>query len=218
LPDSEAIVIVDVLSFSTCVDIATGRGAMVYPYQWEDQSAAAYAESLEAVLANFNRNVDVGYSLSPTSLLKIPRDTRLVLPSPNGAGLTLSTGHVPTFAGCLRNASAVATAALRIGSRISIIPAGERWEDGTLRPAFEDLVGAGAIIKNLSGSRSAEAELAVAAFMTFRNDLPHRLKQCGSGKELIARGFESDVELAAELDSSKCVPMLVGGAYVDQAA
>lgn len=218
LPNSEAIVIVDVLSFSTCVDIATSRGAIVYPYRWKDQSAVAYAQSLDGVLANFNRKFDIGYSLAPTSLLKIPRGTRLVLPSPNGSSLTLSTGEVPTFAGCLRNARAVATASLRIGSRISIIPAGERWDDGTLRPAFEDSVGAGAIIKHLSGSRSPEAELAVTAFMRFSDDLLYRLKQCGSGKELIGRGFERDVDLAAELDSSNCVPMLVGGAYVNQAA
>ena len=39
------------------------------------------------------------------------------------------------------------------------------------------------------------------------------LKQCGSGKELIERGFEHDVDLAAELDVSECVPVLVDGAY-----
>lgn len=218
LPGSEVIVIVDVLSFSTCVDIATSRGAIVYPYQWKDQSAVAYAESLNGVLANFNRKFDVGYSLAPTSLLEIPRGTPLVLPSPNGSTLTLASGQVPTFAGCLRNARAVATASLKIGSRISIIPAGERWVDGSLRPAFEDLVGAGAIINHLSGSRSPEAGLAVAAFMKFSNGLLESLQHCGSGKELIERGFARDVELAAELNSSNCAPLLVDGAYINQAA
>ena len=218
LPGSDVIIIVDVLSFSTCVDIAAGRGAIVYPYRWKDESAVAYAESLDGVLANFNRKFDVGYSLAPTSLLTIPRGTRLVLPSPNGSSLTLAAGQVPTLAGCLRNAKAVATASHRIGSRISVIPAGETWNVGSLRPAFEDLVGAGAIISRLTGSRSPEAELAVAAFMTFNHDLLCRLKQCGSGKELIGRGFERDIDLAAELDSSTCVPVLVEGAYINQAA
>ena len=43
-PCSNAIVIVDVLSFSTSVVVAVGNGAVVYPYQRRDESAAAYAE------------------------------------------------------------------------------------------------------------------------------------------------------------------------------
>lgn len=44
---------------------------------------------------------------------------------------------------------------------------------------------------------SAEAEVAVTAFQTFQGDLLGYLKQCSSGKELIARGFDLDVEIAA---------------------
>ena len=135
------MVIVDVLSFATCVDIAVGNGASVYQYQWQDASAVAYAHSLGAVLASGSRQRTLGYSLSPSSLLHIPAGTRLVLPSPNGATLSLAAGQLPTLSGCLRNARAVAQALHRYGRRIGVVPAGERWKDGSLRPAVEDLLG-----------------------------------------------------------------------------
>ena len=215
LPDSQAIVIVDVLSFSTCVDIAVGNGAMIYPYRCKDSTAAEYAGSRNALLANFNREYEGGgYSLAPSSLADIPPGTSLVLPSPNGSTLSLSTGNVPTFAGCLRNATVLANKLQQYGTGISIIPAGERWkEQQTLRPAIEDLVGAGAIIHALKGTRSPEAESAVAFFKEFKCKLESILSESSSGRELIGRGFERDVHLAAALDVSNSVPMLVEDAY-----
>jgi 2-phosphosulfolactate phosphatase len=216
-PISDVMVIVDVLSFCTCVDIAASNGASVYPYRLRDDSAQAYADSLGAVLASFQRSTDV-YSLSPTSLVDIPAGTRLVLPSPNGATLTLATGDVPTFAGCLRNARAVAEAARKVGRRISIIPAGERWPGDTLRPAIEDIIGAGAIVHHLmhelGGYPSPEAEAAEAVYAHFWDRLYACIETCGSGRELVNRGFADDIDLAADLNASECAPRLVDGAYV----
>ncbi len=50
-PTGDVVIIVDVLSFSTCVDIATARGATVYPYQWEDARAREFAIAIDAELA-----------------------------------------------------------------------------------------------------------------------------------------------------------------------
>ncbi|UBF26493.1 2-phosphosulfolactate phosphatase [Kovacikia minuta CCNUW1] len=188
-PTSDAIVIVDVLSFSTCVEIATSRGAVIFPYRFQDGSALTYAQSVNALLATHQRGA--GYSLSPSSLIQIPAGTRLVIPSPNGSTLTLLSGQTPTIAGCLRNGEAVARFAQTLGNRIAVIPAGERWREGSLRPAWEDWVGAGAILSHLQGSRSPEAEAAIVAFQHAKENLQTRLSQCGSGKELIARGIRS---------------------------
>lgn len=213
-PVSDVIIIVDVLSFSTCVDIAVSNSALIYPYKFKDESAVEYAKSLAAELASAKRISSDGFSLSPTSLLNIPPGTKLVLPSPNGATLSLATGDVTTLCGGIRNAKAVAEYAqnisMSIGKRIAVIPAGERWKNvGTLRPAFEDFIGAGAIISYLQtqGSLSPEAKSARDAFLAV-TDLKSEIKNCSSGKELIEDGFEKDVELATELNISSTVPML----------
>ena len=210
---SDVVIIVDVLSFSTAVEIATNNGAIIFPYQWKDISALDYAKSIKAELAT-KRTSTTGCSLSPQSLTKISKGTKLVLPSPNGSSLTLLTGNKPTLAGCLRNCEVVARFAQNYSARVTVIPAGEKWEDNTLRPALEDLIGAGAILSYLSGSLSPEAEAAVTVFNSFKNDLLGTLKKCSSGKELIARGFESDVELAAEINVSDCVPVFIDNYYV----
>lgn len=211
-PISDVVIIIDVLSFSTCVEIATSRKALIFPTRWKDERAQVFAASVGAELAGSRRS-NSRYSLSPESLVNISPGTRLVLPSPNGATLSLSTGNTPTLTGCLRNYRAVALAAQQHGPRIAIIPAGERWPDGSLRPAVEDWIGAGAIISQLHGSLSPEAQAALAVFRDFEANLETRIRQCGSGKELIARGFEEDVRLASAQNVSECVPVLVNGAY-----
>jgi 2-phosphosulfolactate phosphatase len=212
-PISDAVIIVDIMSFTTCVEVAASRGAVVFPYRYRDDSAADYARSIDAELAGPRGKSR--YSLSPASLIDIPEGTRLVLPSPNGSTLTLSTGDTPTLAGCLRNCKAVALAAMRCGRRICVIPAGERWrDDDSLRPAYEDLIGAGAIIHYLGGTRSPESEAAVAAFQYSRDSLAVLLRSCSSGRELVELGFEHDIPIIEQVDVSNCVPMLRNGAYV----
>lgn len=209
---SELFILVDVLSFSTCVEVATNQGATVFPYQWKDETAKEFAQAMDAELAQ--KRGTGRYSLSPASLLQISSGTRLVLPSPNGATLSLATGTVPTLAGCLRNCKAVALAAMQYGRSITVVPAGERWLDGSLRPAFEDLIGAGAIIAHLQGQLSPEAQAAVATYRSVQSNVLDSIRNCSSGKELIEKGFERDVELAAEINVSNCVPKLLNNAYV----
>jgi 2-phosphosulfolactate phosphatase len=209
---SQAVIIVDVLSFSTAVDIALARGATVLPYRWKDHSAETFASQQNAILAGGRRN-GPEYSLSPASLRSIPPGTRLVLPSPNGSTLALAA-TVPLFTACLRNAPAVARQAAAHGRRIAVIPAGEQWPASTLRPCLEDLLGAGAVLAELPGTPSPEAELAIAAFARFRDDLGGTLSRCGSGKELIERGFPLDVQLAAEYAVSPIAPRLTEGQFV----
>jgi 2-phosphosulfolactate phosphatase len=213
---SHVIIIVDVLSFTTSVDIAVNRGATIFPYRWKDQTAIAYAKDRGAEVASSRSCTERQFSLAPSSLLDVPSGFRLVLPSPNGSALAfhaMSTGAI-VVAGCLRNALTVAQWAQSVGRRITVVPAGERWPDGSLRPAIEDLIGAGAILTQLSGRRSPEANLAAVAFERVADQLLEQLLLSSSGRELLERGFERDVELSAELNTSSLVAVLKGEAFV----
>lgn len=206
---ADVLVIVDVLSFSTAVDVAVARGATVVP------GDAPFG--VTRAVHRFDVFTNEPYSLSPLSLLGIPAGTRLALPSPNGSALShraADVGFDAIYAGCLRNASAVGAAARRRGGVLGVIAAGERWNDGSLRPAIEDLLGAGAIVA-ASGpdGPSPDAALAAVSFGAVSSRLQEVLRDCHSGRELIDIGFAGDVDMAAELDVSAAVPVLVGGEF-----
>jgi 2-phosphosulfolactate phosphatase len=213
LAPSEVIIVVDVLSFSTCVDVAVSRGAAILPYPGKDESARQFAALHGAELAGARGKAR--FSLSPVSFAAVEADVRCVLPSPNGAALALRAGSRGgvVLAGCLRNAAAVAEAAASLGSTFSVCPAGERWPDDSLRPAVEDWLGAGAILRLLPGPKSPEARAAIAAFEAARGKLREVIRACSSGRELIEGGYGSDVELAADWDISSTVPRLERGAF-----
>ncbi|MFS0555976.1 2-phosphosulfolactate phosphatase [Brevibacillus sp. 179-C9.3 HS] len=205
---SDMIVIIDVLSFSTCVDIVTGRGGIVYPYQMKDESAVEFAQHKEALLAG-KRGEPI--SLSPACLKTIPVGSKIVLPSPNGSTCTVlakKTGAT-VIAACLRNAPSVAAYIRKRLGTVTVIACGERWRNGALRPAIEDMIAAGALLHELEGYRlSPEAEIAVAAFRSVQDQLPAYLQNCASGQELISMGYAEDVTLAAKWNSSRAVPIL----------
>ena len=185
LPTSDAIVIVDVLSFSTAVDVATSRGARVLPFPYGRADAESYAGSRGAILAQPRMAGGEQLSLSPGTLKTVAHGTRIVLPSPNGSRLSRETGAAPTLTGCLRNAAAVARAASSLGSSIGVIAAGERWPDGSLRPAIEDLLGAGSIIECMSARLSPDAEAARSAYRANYLSALKALSQSGRPQPLI---------------------------------
>lgn len=222
LRDVACAVVVDVLSFTTAVTVAAERGIVVHPFRWRDERAAAYAAEVGATLAvgrlEAARESAPGVSLSPAAMARVEGVTRVVLPSPNGSTIStaLAGAGATVVAACLRNAPAVAAwlTTRAASGPIAVIPAGERWPDDTLRPAVEDLWGAGAVVAGLLAaglSASPEARVAAAAFGAA--DLPGDLQECVSGRELRDRGFTADVAIAGEYGVSSVVPVLVDGAF-----
>jgi 2-phosphosulfolactate phosphatase len=213
--EAPVVVVIDVLRFTTAVEAAVERGAVVYPHRWHDPSATAVARSLGAVLADGSD--PSGPSLSPVSLSRLSSGDAVVLPSPNGStcAALAEEAHASVVASCLRNASAVATWLDHSPHPVAVIACGERWPDGSLRPCVEDLLGAGALISHLHGSRSPEAESAAAVWeAVVDHDVPAMLRSSGSGQELRARGHADDVDYAGEIGISTVVPLLVDGRFV----
>lgn len=208
------LVVVDVLSFSTAVDVATARGASVLPFPWGNRAAAEVAAVESGVILAGPRRAG-GLSLSPPSLAAIAPGTRLMLPSPNGSRLSLAGAGRVVLAGCLRNARMVAHAARQIagGDPVGVVPAGELWPDGSLRPAIEDLLGAGAVLDALGLPLSAEAKVARDAYRAAGADLADLVGASVSGRELVERGFPQDVACAVAVGVSTTVPLLWDGEY-----
>ena len=150
----------------------------------------------------FGDSADRPWSLSPAALRRAPFVPRLV--AAVGRFLRGSAGPV------------------------TVIAAGERWPDGSLRPALENLLGAGAILAALrdlggfqvpatlggpgSGVFSPEAEATRACFEATA-DVAAAVSGCASGRELIEGGFGDDVAIATEIDACLVVPVVADGAF-----
>ena len=228
---ADIAVVVDVLSFTTTLSVAVSRGTTVFPFGWKDDRARAYAHDRGAVLAVGRLEAteldDPPPSLSPAQLLTGRYVDRLVLPSPNGSticsALRSTRESLIVVGGSLRNRAAVAAwlaPQLADGATVAIVAAGERWLDGSLRPAVEDLWGAGAVIEALSPSislvdtASVEARHAAMAYSAIADRVGDELLDCASGRELVDIGFGADVEAAAALDVDACVPVLTSDGFV----
>jgi 2-phosphosulfolactate phosphatase len=216
---ARAIIVVDILRFTTTVDAAVSRRAVIYPYRWRDDSAVSYAASLGAALAGLREDAtsENPFTLSPLSMATAHAETRIVLPSPNGAEVSLAAASTGAheLTGCLRNVEAVAAAALAIGPPIGVMAAGERWKsDSALRPSFEDLLGAGAIVRALGSTKASPEGQAAAAVFDRSRDLERLLWECSSGRELTQKGFFADVVWASRLNVSRTAPRLLSGTFV----
>ena len=233
-PGAAIVAVVDVLSFTTALTVAADRGIEVFPYRWRDDSAADFARRHDALLAVGRSAADTRgrsaadtpgrVSLSPGTIRRAEGISRLVLPSPNGSAIShdLAAAGARVVGVSLRNADAAADwTARRLadapGAVVAVVAAGERWADGTLRPAVEDLWGAGAFLAHLAdrgvGEASPEASAAVAAYRQAADRLPELLLACASGRELAGDGYGEDVAIAGELDASRSVPVLDGASF-----
>lgn len=223
----DVAVVVDVLSFTTTLSVALDEGIVVLPFRVRGEEAAAYAAEHDAVLA-VGRSVAQGDQISLSSATIRDREhqpERLVLPSPNGSTISyeLVTSSTVVVGASLRNADAVGAwicAEYPAGAVVAVIAAGEQWPDGSLRPAFEDIWGAGAVLTAMAAhgwqatQYSPESEAAGSAWTSAEPRVTARLEESASGRELIDAGYPRDVAIAGEVNSTRIVPVLRNDRFV----
>lgn len=230
----DLVVVVDVLSFSTSVVEVAARDGVAFCYSPEELDDAGGRERVgrahDAIVLSKQRRVGAGeVSLSPASLQSIPLGQRVVMTSLNGGRCAASAARAPWVGiGCLTNRTAVARRIEELladgtATRCTVVPCAEVWSGpfmasqvGDLtgaaamlvRPSIEDLLGAGAIVAALdaSVSRSVEATTASSVFESHAGQLASAVNDCVSGRELRERGYDTDVEIAAQLDAHAVVP------------
>lgn len=213
-PLAGTVVVIDVLSFSTCVSVVVAGGGTVLPLPWRDERAGRAAAEVGAVLAGPRSLTEP--SLSPSSLRTLAAGTTLALPSPNGARAVLLAAQFAEVAvGCLRNATATADVVATWPRPVVLAAAGERWPDDRLRPALEDRLGAGRVAGLLRAhGLSLSVEARAAADLAAATDIAPAVRDCASGRELTERGFAADVDCATELDADGRAAVLVDGRLV----
>jgi 2-phosphosulfolactate phosphatase len=215
----DVLAIVDVLRFTTTVAAAVAKGYLVCPCRRLHEAPAKIEMFADRTV---DRSGD--FTLSPLGFAgqaEVENMPIVALASPNGATCSLMTSASLTIAGALVNATIVGrylTKCVMDSVPVTVVSCGERWEesgeDGPLRFAIEDYVGAGAIIAAIeSGSKSPEALACQGAFLAVKERLTETLEACGSGVELAAKGRLDDVRFAARPDSIPVIPALVAGVY-----
>jgi len=214
----DVLVIVDTLSFSAVTATALHYGGLIYPcVDSEEVYASARKMGGEAAVRRAEVPRKGRFSLSPLTYVDIAPGTKITVWSPNGATCSRYADQAPyVISGGLLNAQAVAEAVTRIiesrSLAVTVIACGEREkgpsDDGPIRWAVEDYLGAGAVLSYLPQAKSPDAIVCESAFQDNKDKLDQILWECPSGLELREAGFGDDVIYSARLNIYDCVPTM----------
>lgn len=216
----DAVLIIDVLRFSSATVTAVSNGFTVIPAT-SMAEAKKLALKYDGCLNRSGRRV-----LSPKSFIgKAP--CRVVLPSPNGAALSChAAGAKNAFVASLLNISATAEKLNNVVKKskqdVTIVASGEvgegrrkmmpvferRLDTKDENFCFEDYVCAGAVSSLLKAGKSDSILRAEKAFRMFSVHLKEALLDCASGRYLIKDGLKNDVEFYSRLDVFSVVPAI----------
>jgi len=227
LKNNDIVIIVDAMRFSSTVVTAVSLGFTVYPVSDKDRGLRL-AEAEGAEISGIPGRAR--FSLSPGSFIdnKNYPNKKVVLLSPNGARCSEIVGENHTgLLGCFLNARAVAVVAEQIaagtGQDITLIAAGEQRaviennrvtyvrESSERVFAIEDYLGCGAVLSFMTQTLTPEARVCRDAFESGRDNLKDLLTGCYSGRWLVQKNLNNDLEHLARLNYYEIIPTINNG-------
>ena len=202
------------------MDPALAQLAHTVRFEWGASGAAAVADGIDVVVVVdvLHTSTDVTHGLDAGAAVW-PVDTS----GPAGRlALDLAPRVTTVVAGSLHNARAVADWLAREHDEdvqtVAVIATGDAWPDGSLRPAVEDLWGAGAILAALEDhdwrGLSPEAAAAADAYRLIVGREGSHLLASAGGQLCLAAGHDDALTRAAEVDGSRTVPLLGSQGFV----
>ena len=218
------LIVIDTLRATTVITTLIAGGAeAVYPCV-----SQTVARRLTAALPGSHlcgelgglRPPDFEFGNSPSEFAaREVRGWTVVQSTSNGTlALALAAGAARTLVGCLRNRAAVAAAALREPHAIAVVCSGEVGNsDGeATRPSVEDAFSAGAVVERLVALAGeggtpprlgAGARLVRRTFAAYGGSAQAAFADSPHAADLQRLGFEADLDFAAQLDATDCVPL-----------
>jgi 2-phosphosulfolactate phosphatase len=216
------VIVIDQIRASTTITTALDLGCDELLLAGDVETARLLGRSNGRLLAGEQHAIrpdGFDFDNSPSELSRADiRGRRLVLCTTNGTfvvnGLR-AADHL--LIGCLRNARAVAAAALRLAGEAGDIQAVCCGTEGTF--VLDDAVAAGVIVGRIAelaaatGREVALTDAARAALMVRRSfpSLLAAMTDSDGGRTLARIGAPDDIAFCAQEDASETVPVLVRG-------
>ncbi len=212
-----AVIVFDVLRASTSIIAALDAGIKEIRIFGDTSGARAAAKAFDGPRLlcgeeNCLPPADFDLGNSPLAFERAKHAGRVAfMRTTNGTRAILAAqGAGAVYVGALVNASAVARAAAKTERAITLLCAGTNEH-----VAMEDLIGAGAIIAELTRQASVHlesdaAQIALRLFRSAESNLAAALTDSQGGRNVIAAGLQHDIEFAAQLNCSNRVGTAIG--------
>lgn len=214
-----AVAVVDTLRATTTMTVLLERGALaVRPVADLEDAYAIKARDPEVLLGGERQNqppegFDGGNSPDDWPRSRI-NGRRVVFTTTNGtAAIERVCAIRRVVLASLLNAEACGQYLWALERPTLLVASGARHS-----VSLEDVVACGAVVSVWPrASRTDAAEIACALFEQERGRLLEALRTCDHGRDLVEMGLEQDLAFAAQLNTTRVVPVLCGDGWLRSA-